>query len=193
MCQRLFTGIVETTDVLANKSSQLGGTRAAPDGTTVMLKQTPTANLLLKELRRIIKQPDFVPKSGQDICSQLFFTCYMASQYSGNETRRRAREVSALIGGNHTSIFIDKVTDAVKQVFSEMKLEADSAKSMKMKTPSMGASAVENLALQNIQARSRMVMGYFLAQLLPWQYQDEKDSAKGVWPGQLLVLGSYEW
>ncbi len=77
----------------------------------------------------------------------------MASQYSGNETRRRAKEVSALIGGNHTSIFIDKVTDAVKQVFSEMKLEADSAKSMKMKTPNMGASAVENLALQNIQAR----------------------------------------
>ncbi len=71
MCQRLFTGIVETTDVLANKSSQSGGTRVPPDETMVVLKQTPTAHLLLKELRRIIKKPDFVPKSGQDICYEL--------------------------------------------------------------------------------------------------------------------------
>ena len=31
-----------------------------------------------------------------------------------------------------------------------------------------GGSAAENLALQNIQARLRMVLAFFLAQLRPW-------------------------
>lgn len=52
------------------------------------------------------------------------------------------------------------------------------------KTPAFrahGGSDVENLALQNIQARLRMVLAYLLAQLLPW--------VRGR-PGSLLVLGS---
>jgi len=61
------------------------------------------------------------------------------------------------------------------------------------KTPAFrahGGSDVENLALQNIQARLRMVLAYLLAQLLPW--------VRGR-PGSLLVLGSanvdewYNW
>ena len=39
----------------------------------------------------------------------------------------------------------------------------------------------ENLALQNIQARLRMVFGYMLAQLLPWS-RDRR--------GSCLVLGT---
>lgn len=31
-----------------------------------------------------------------------------------------------------------------------------------------GGSNAENLALQNIQARLRMVLAFFLAQLMPW-------------------------
>jgi NAD+ synthase (glutamine-hydrolysing) len=31
-----------------------------------------------------------------------------------------------------------------------------------------GGSEVENLALQNVQARCRMVLSYFYAQLTPW-------------------------
>lgn len=44
-----------------------------------------------------------------------------------------------------------------------------------------GGSNAENLALQNIQARLRMLLAYFFAQLLPW--------VRGKW-GSLLVLGS---
>ena len=44
-----------------------------------------------------------------------------------------------------------------------------------------GGSNAENLALQNIQARLRMVVGYMFAQLLPW--------TRGK-VGGLLVLGS---
>lgn len=52
------------------------------------------------------------------------------------------------------------------------------------KTPrfrSQGGTNAENLALQNIQARLRMVIAYLFAQLLPW--------VRGKWGG-LLVLGS---
>jgi NAD+ synthase (glutamine-hydrolysing) len=44
-----------------------------------------------------------------------------------------------------------------------------------------GGSAAENLALQNIQARLRMLLAYLFAQLLPW--------VRGK-AGALLVLGS---
>ena len=44
-----------------------------------------------------------------------------------------------------------------------------------------GGSVAENLALQNIQARLRMLLSYFFAQLLPW--------VRGK-TGALLVLGS---
>lgn len=52
------------------------------------------------------------------------------------------------------------------------------------KTPTFkvhGGSAAENLALQNIQARLRMLLAYMLAQLTPW--------IRGQMGG-LLVLGS---
>jgi NAD+ synthase (glutamine-hydrolysing) len=48
-----------------------------------------------------------------------------------------------------------------------------------------GGTKVSNLALQNIQARLRMVNAYTLAQLLP-QIRGRREGA----PGSLLVLGS---
>jgi len=44
-----------------------------------------------------------------------------------------------------------------------------------------GGSPAENLALQNIQARLRMVLAFFLAQLMPWVRGRQ---------GFLLVLGT---
>jgi NAD+ synthase (glutamine-hydrolysing) len=44
-----------------------------------------------------------------------------------------------------------------------------------------GGTAGENLALQNVQARLRMLLSYMLAQLLPWVRGRQ---------GSLLVLGS---
>merc|ERR1719382_2364082 len=50
----------------------------------------------------------------------------------------------------------------------------------------MEGSWMENIALQNIQARSRMVMAYFMAQLMPWATDGDETTAGG----SLLVLGS---
>lgn len=52
------------------------------------------------------------------------------------------------------------------------------------KTPKFrihGGTTIENLALQNVQARTRMVLSYLFAQLTLW--------SRGM-PGSLLVLGS---
>lgn len=50
-----------------------------------------------------------------------------------------------------------------------------------MHMQSDGGSLAENLALQNIQARLRMVLAFFLAQLMPWVRSKR---------GFLLVLGT---
>ena len=54
---------------------------------------------------------------------------------------------------------------------------------------SQGGTMTEDLALQNIQARVRMVVSYMLAQLLPWLRScgGNTSSCSGGW---LLVLGS---
>jgi len=52
-------------------------------------------------------------------------------------------------------------------------------------------SGSEDIALQNIQARSRMVMAYFLAQLMPWSTDKAFPAGQeGPGWGSLLVLGS---
>ena len=65
------------------------------------------------------------------------------------------------------------VTASIAAVSSEIKV------SPKFKVH--GGSAVENIALQNVQARNRMILAYLFAQLLPWS------RGRG---GTLLVLAS---
>ena len=107
----------------------------------------------------------------------------MASEYSGAATRARAEELARAIGAVHTSIKIDAMTSAVRATFEDISLHTDQFERASMRTkPAMeGGTVTENLALQNIQARSRMVLSYTLAQLLPWT----RDR-----PSFLLVLGS---
>jgi NAD+ synthase (glutamine-hydrolysing) len=68
------------------------------------------------------------------------------------------------------------ITDAVVSVFSKFISNGKEPKFL-----SKGGSMAEDLALQNIQARVRMVMAYLCAQLLPWVRNKS---------GFLLVLGS---
>lgn len=93
---------------------------------------------------------------------------------SSTETRELARSLADDIGSYHSNIDIDLVTSAILKTFT----------TLTGKTPQFkahGGTVTENLALQNIQARTRMVMAYLLAQLLPW--------VRGR-SGFLLVLGS---
>ena len=52
----------------------------------------------LADVRRITRKPDYTPSSWRELCGKLFVTCYMASQFSGTETRGRAATLAEEIG-----------------------------------------------------------------------------------------------
>ena len=128
----------------------------------------------MAEIRRIVNDHNYSPSSPQDLCSKLFVTCYMGTVNSSEDTKNRAKELANQIGSNHLSIIIDVAVNAIISIWSN---------TMRIipKFKANGGSEIENLALQNIQARLRMVISYFFAQLSLW--------AVGR-PGSLLVLGS---
>ena len=129
------------------------------------------------DLRRICCfEGDWVPKTPQEMAQYMFHTCFMGTENSSIATHSRAQRLADTIGSYHLSIKIDAIVAAIIHVFSTV--------CGSHKTPrfvSQGGTLTEDLALQNIQARLRMVTAYMLAQLLPW-VRNRK--------GFLLVLGS---
>jgi NAD+ synthase (glutamine-hydrolysing) len=75
---------------------------------------------VLADVRKITRLKDYTPATWQDLCSKLFVTCYMGSEYSGDETRERAALLAKQIGSVHTSIQIDAITDGVKSTFAKV-------------------------------------------------------------------------
>lgn len=129
------------------------------------------------ECRRVCRKEDdekWVPSSPRDLANYVLHTTFMGSENSSRATESRAKKLADVIGSYHLSIKIDVAVAALVKIFS---LATG-------KTPaftSRGGSMAEDLALQNIQARIRMVTAYLFAQLLPWVRGRQ---------GFLLVLGS---
>jgi len=118
------------------------------------------------ECRRICHRADadagrWVPDAPQTIAAAIFHTCYMGTTNSSEATRSRAQRLGAAIGAYHLAIGIDPMVDAAVAVFG-------AACGRIPRFSSRGGTTAEDLALQNIQARLRMVVAYLLAQLLPW-------------------------
>ncbi|CAL8465594.1 g5130 [Coccomyxa elongata] len=112
--------------------------------------------------------------SAEDLAGRLLTTVYMGTVNSGKETQERAKLLAHQVGADHLDVKIDRVVDAMAHLLSSIigrtpRFRAD------------GGTTAENLALQNIQARLRMVLAFFLAQLRPW--------SRGR-SGFLLVLGT---
>ncbi|KAK0528643.1 glutamine-dependent NAD(+) synthetase [Tilletia horrida] len=132
---------------------------------------------VLEDVRRICSvgaESDWVPASPQDIANRLFVTCYMGTENSSADTRSRAKELADAIGSYHIDLNMDIVVRAITTLFT-----AVTSKTPRFKVH--GGTPAENLALQNIQARLRMLIAYMFAQLTPW--------VRGQ-VGGLLVLGS---
>ncbi|KYQ89652.1 glutamine-dependent NAD(+) synthetase [Tieghemostelium lacteum] len=130
---------------------------------------------VIQDVRRITNSSrDYIPNDPRELAGRLFFTAYLGSQNSSQETRDRAKLIAKEIGSVHKEVEIDAVTEAFNMAFAGV-----SQKSPKFKIH--GGSNRENLALQNVQARTRMVLSYHLATLLLWEAGRE---------GNLLVLGS---
>ncbi|XP_078405628.1 glutamine-dependent NAD(+) synthetase isoform X3 [Cetorhinus maximus] len=129
---------------------------------------------VIEDAQRIVSDPHYIPKDPQEFCRRIFITCYMASENSSRDTCNRAKELAEQIGSYHINLNIDPAVKAMIGIFSLVtgKLPQFSVH---------GGCRRENLALQNVQARIRMVVAYLFAQLCLWT------SGK---PGGSLVLGS---
>ena len=130
---------------------------------------------VIADARRITEEDhSYLPKDPREFANRIFHTCYMGSKNSSKATRSRAKAIAGQVGAYHLNVNIDSVVSALVSTFI----------ALTDKTPKFrvdGGTDAENIALQNIQARIRMVLSYFLAQLLLW--------ARGG-KGGLLVLGS---
>ncbi|KXS15118.1 glutamine-dependent NAD(+) synthetase with GAT domain-containing protein [Gonapodya prolifera JEL478] len=131
---------------------------------------------VLNDAKRIVGEDDsaYVPNDAVEFCGRIFHTCYMGSKNSTTETRKRAADLAQHIGSYHLDLDIDSITSAFLSVFS-----AVTKREPRFKVH--GGSWAENQALQNVQARTRMVLAYLMGQLLPW--------CRGRLGG-LLVLGT---
>ncbi|XP_014604248.1 PREDICTED: probable glutamine-dependent NAD(+) synthetase [Polistes canadensis] len=129
---------------------------------------------VLSDIRKIVGDCEYTPTDPKQLCNTLLVTCYMGTENSSAETKTRAAELAKQIGSYHHNIVIDTAVSAILGIFQQITKIVPRFKVH-------GGSPRENQALQNIQARLRMVITYLFAQLMLW--------IRGR-PGGLLVLGS---
>ncbi|XP_022647389.1 glutamine-dependent NAD(+) synthetase-like isoform X2 [Varroa jacobsoni] len=133
---------------------------------------------VLGDLRTVIGDSKYMPpesSGAREICQKLLFTCYMGTENSSQKTKSAAKNFASQIGASHQSIIIDTAVRAIVAIFVSV---------MGGRVPKFqahGGSTREDLALQNVQARVRMLLSYLFAQLLLWGSER---------PGGLLVLAT---
>ncbi|KAL6764256.1 hypothetical protein V8C86DRAFT_3017388 [Haematococcus lacustris] len=131
---------------------------------------------VVEDARRVgqYAQGEPVAPSAQEFASRLLHTVYLGTVNSSKATQARALALAQQVGSHHLSLAIDTVVSALVNLFV-----AVTGKTPRFRAD--GGDSAQNLALQNIQARLRMVISFLLAQLLPWVRGKQ---------GWLLVLGS---
>eukprot|EP00210_Caulerpa_lentillifera_P003695 g3528.t1 len=132
---------------------------------------------IITEVRRIGQYNNDIelPTNAKEFANRIFTTIYQKTVNSSQQTRSRAGKLAEQIGAFHVDVNIDLAVEAVVKIF-----QIFSGKIPKFQ--SSGGTQVEDLALQNIQARLRMVIAFTFSQLLPW--------FRGRKGGFLLVLSS---
>jgi NAD+ synthase (glutamine-hydrolysing) len=108
------------------------------------------------------------------LCRHILHTVYLGSKNSSWNTQDRAYRLAKMIDAYHNTMYIDDIVSSILKVFSLLAGKVP-------RFHSQGGTMAEDLALQNIQARIRMVLSYLCAQLFPWLRGNK---------GFLLVLGS---
>lgn len=143
----------------------------------MVVKQCQAGNQqVIEDARKVTRatDPNWIPDDPKALANRIFVTCYMSTVNSSDETRGRSQQLANEVGSYHLNAPIDTVVSAFVKLFGSL-----TNKEPKFRVH--GGSDAENLALQNIQARTRMVLAYLLAQLIQW--------SRGF-PSSLLVLGS---
>lgn len=98
----------------------------------------------------------------------------MKSKHSSDKTKKRAENIAQEIGSVHSEVEIDDICEGFIKI-------GDVVIKQRPRFESEGGNMREDLALQNLQARSRMILSYYLSQMYPTKYK---------LPSFLLVLAS---
>lgn len=106
--------------------------------------------------------------------NKILHTSYIRSPYSTEESFKRANDLAEKVGSNHYKTVMNKLLDSF-MVF------ANKLVNMSPKFKSEGGTWAEDLALQNLQARMRMMLSYLMAEMIPITKKLE---------GNLLVLAT---
>lgn len=114
------------------------------------------------------------PIDSKEFAKRIFYSVYMGTENSSEATRTRAKKLADEVGSWHLNVSIDGVISSLLTLFQTL-----TGKRPRYKVD--GGSNAENLGLQNIQARIRMVLAFMLASLMPWVHGKS---------GFYLVLGS---
>jgi NAD+ synthase (glutamine-hydrolysing) len=182
--------------------------------TDIVEKKNPH---VLKDLLMIHGKPansTWLPESPQEIAAGLFHSAYLGmEENSSPDTRKRAKDLAKEIGSYHlvrhshacilsshtmcvlrtSFLYVLSITDEMLQ---DLNIDTVYYAVTKLFTtvtayvPTYGGTPSSNLALQNIQARLRMVLSYLFAQLLPTVRGRNTENPENKSPGGLLVLGS---
>lgn len=135
---------------------------------------------VLLDIRQIAGDPDWTPSSAQDISSRIMHTAFLGTSNSSTETRSRSKRLAKDIGSWHLDFDIDAVVSAFTTIINTVL-------GVVLRYKIQGGTDVDNLALQNIQSRSRMVLAYLFSAVLPSYRQSKRQRQRA---GGLLVLGS---
>lgn len=146
----------------------------------------------VEKAEALIKALDlnYKPSDPRELCRRIMHTAYMGTVNSGDVTRTRAIRIADQIGTFHMDCKVDDIIRGLEKTYEKTADIIDNLKVVggmpKDKTPGFKNEKrmcwMEDLAKQNIQARSRMVYSYKLAQMLATPAVRDK--------GFLLVLGS---
>ncbi|KAA8540783.1 hypothetical protein F0562_024298 [Nyssa sinensis] len=90
------------------------------------------------------------PTDSKEFAKRIFYTVFMGSENSSEATKTRAKVLADEIGSWHLDVCIDSVVSALLSLFRTL-----TGKQPRYKVD--GGSNIENLGLQNIQARIRMM------------------------------------
>lgn len=129
-------------------------------------------DIIRKDLQRIVGK---IPANDKELVNEIMCTAYLSTLNSSQDTRQRAAKIAEEVGSRHFEIPMDKITSELKSKFIQI------SGCPEPRYLEQGGSWSEDMALQNIQARSRMVMSYLLGQCLPTSLGKQ---------GNFLVLAS---
>ena len=119
-------------------------------------------------------KPKTTPLTPKLFMNVLLHTCNMPTKNNTAEIKQQASELADALGSYHITAPINNAFMSIKNMVSDLHMGTDEsvrhAPADKMEIPRYklrDGDWQENLAIQNIQARLRMMTAYYLAQILP--------------------------